>query len=137
MPLTLKDDLDEALLGRALALWAGLSDEATELNALEKQHRLAAVYAAIDNYEQQKGSKTYTAQDGEKYTFTLKHYINFDETGVGAVQAALGSDVTEKLFKVKVELSLTEYNKLTDEQRAVVDPFVTTKPALPSIKKVS
>jgi len=47
-----------------------------------------------------------------------------------------GSFIADRLVKWKPELSLTEYKALTDEQRKMIDPCVTTTPGLPTIEVV-
>lgn len=47
-----------------------------------------------------------------------------------------GSFIADRLIKWSPSLSLTEYNALSDEQRKIVDPCITTTPGLPVIEVV-
>ncbi|HHP0467276.1 TPA: DUF7173 family protein [Vibrio harveyi] len=47
---------------------------------------------------------------------------------------ALGEEVADQLIKPKYELVTSAYRALTDEQKAILSQFITTKPAKTSLK---
>lgn len=79
---------------------------------------------------------------GNGYKLTGKRPLNY-KLSVELTDHALieieamgnsGPFVAERLVKWEPKLSLTEYNNLTDEQRAAIDKALTVTPGLPSLE---
>lgn len=51
-----------------------------------------------------------------------------------AVAFLIGHELTKRLVKWKPELSLSEYKKLPDNARAIIDKVLTITPATPSLE---
>lgn len=99
------------------------------------------IYGA--NFQGLKDGKQHTIELGNGYKLKGKRPISYklDDT-INAVLteiAALGNEgpfLAERLVKWKPELSLTEYNKLSDTYKKLIDKALTTTPGLPVIELV-
>lgn len=52
------------------------------------------------------------------------------------IQESAGQLAAEELVKFKPEVKMSIYTKLTDEQKSMIDPFLTSSPASPSLELI-
>lgn len=111
--------------------------KAKEAEAVNRQAVIALFNAAPDasgvqNIDLGSGYKL-------KATFKLNHKISGDVTKMLDKLEKSGDEgkfIAERLVKFKPELALTEYKNLPDKLRKLVDEFIVTSPALPSVELV-
>lgn len=81
-----------------------------------------------------------TANIGHGYELRATVKLNYTVDKAALISASDtfdGADIDPvKLIKYKPELSLTEYNKLTNEQRRLFDYCLVTKPGSPTMEIV-
>jgi len=52
------------------------------------------------------------------------------------IEASAGKLAADELVKFKPEVKMSIYNKLTPEQKEIIDPFLTSSPASPSLELI-
>lgn len=85
--------------------------------------------------------KQHTIELGNGYKLKGKRPINYkvDAAKIDDALDALtkignsGAFLADRVIKWEPKLSLTEYNQLTEEQRAAIDVAITTTPGLPVV----
>lgn len=100
------------------------------------------IYGA--NFQGMEDGKQHTIELGNGYKLKGKRPISYKldvETTKTALQylRELGNEgtfVADRVVKWKPELSLTEYNKMSEQQRKILDAALTTTPGLPVIELV-
>lgn len=126
--------LDEMLLEQQNA--AKLAKSYTER---DKELRAMIYGMAFKGLED---GKTHNQPLGNGYVLKGKRPINY-KVDADKADAALdelsalgneGSFVADRLVKWEPKLSVSEYGKLTEAQRAIIDKVVTTTPGLPTLE---
>lgn len=70
--------------------------------------------------------------DGRILKGTYKLYRNVDQKAV----VNLPEDLRERVIKIKYDLQLSTYRKLSSEERKQVDGIITVKPGMPGLEIV-
>lgn len=118
--------------------WLDSKDALEKSKELENQLRLQVLEACIENVPE-KGTINYELGNGYKLKFEFRQNVRLDQSKVDATIAKLerlgdeGKFIADRLFKMKAELSITEYNQLNDKMRKLVDEIVTKSPATPAV----
>jgi hypothetical protein len=121
--------------------WRAIAADLSRLQELELQYRNAIIpYCGFDAYKEE-GSQTVSL--GEGYKLELDRPIYYSVKGEQDVIMALINLVHENdpmaaigLLRWKPEISVTQYRKLTDEQKRIIAPILDIKPGQASLKVV-
>lgn len=122
--------------------WLDAKSAAASAVELERNLRQAVMLAFYPEQQPEKGTFNQELGNGYKLKFGFKQNISLNATLVNDVLSEIerssedGRFIAERLVKFKPELSLTEYNNLSDNHRRIIDRIVTTKPASPTIEFV-
>ena len=109
---------------------------------LERDLRKAVMASFYPDEQPEKGTFNQELGNGYKLKFGFKQTLTLNAALVNDVLSEIerssedGKFIAERLVKFKPELSLTEYNNLSDTHRHIIDRIVTTKPASPTIEFV-
>lgn len=118
--------------------WLDSKDALEKSKELENQLRLQVLEACIENVPE-KGTINYELGNGYKLKFEFRQNVRLDQSKVDDVIDKLerigqdGKFIADRLFKMKAELSITEYNQLNDKMRKLVDNIITKSPATPAL----
>lgn len=120
--------------------WQNKQKELARAKAEESEARLNVI-KLFDAEADASGVRNIDLGSGYKLkaTFKLNHKITGD---VNKMLEKLeksseeGKFIAERLVKFKAELALTEYKNLSDKMRKLVDEFIVTSPATPSLELV-
>ncbi len=121
--------------------------EAVKALAVAKEAEAALRNEVIAaNFAEHKEEGTENVELGNGYklkaVFKLSYTLDNKEEGVDKALTKLekmgaeGQFVAERLVRWKPELSVSEYKKLDDKYKKVIDTVLTTKPGLPSLELV-
>ena len=122
--------------------WLDAKSAAASAVELERNLRQAVMLAFYPEQQPEKGTFNQGLGNGYKLKFGFKQNLNLNAALVNDVLSEIerssedGRFIAERLVKFKPELSLTEYNNLSDNHRRIIDRIVTTKPASPTIEFV-
>lgn len=129
-----------------LSEWNETKEQLTELKAKEMELRNTVLSDFFDfDYDDRQGTTTVPLGDGYKLkaAFSLRYKL---ENKGGETEDMLSSFIAEfgdqgqfiadRLVKWEPKISVSEYKKLTDEQRDTVDSVLVTTPATPSMQIV-
>lgn len=128
-----------------LQKWEEISAQAKELKALEMKLRNEVLYDFFEyDGDDRKGTTNFPLGGGCKlkakfnlyYKLENKEGETLDMLDELASASEEGHFVAERLVKWKPELSISEYNKLSPEQKKIVDRILTVTPGTPSIEIV-
>jgi hypothetical protein len=74
-------------------------------------------------------------------SFDIRSYVRFNDdmhdisdTGLEAIEVAANLNIPASLFKVSVSVSLSEYRKLTSEQKDFINQFIEVKQESPTLE---
>lgn len=121
--------------------------EAVKALAVAKEAEAALRNEVIAaNFAEHKDEGTENVELGNGYklkaVFKLSYTLDNKEEGVDKALTKLekmgaeGQFVAERLVRWKPELSVSEYKKLDEKYKKVIDTVLTTKPGLPSLELV-
>ena len=122
--------------------WLDAKSASTAAVELERNLRQAVMLAFYPEQQPEKGTFNQELGNGYKLKFGFKQNLNLNAALVNDVLSEIerageeGKFIAERLVKFKPELSLTEYNNLSDNYRRIIDRIVTTKPAAATIEFV-
>ena len=119
-----------------IAEWYSVAKQMAALKS--KEHLLRLRLAAFFFPEPKEGTNKVPIPEGQRWHLKMKHVLNrtVDEAALMASREDLttaGVSV-DKIIKYKPELAKSEYNKLTDEQKKLVDRCLTIKPGTPQLE---
>jgi len=98
---------------------------------LRKEIFAAAFIAATE------GANKLVLQGGWELKATVPYTRTLDQTKVAELLKELKkAKAPSSLIKTKYELSVTDYKKLDDEIRSLVDSILTTKPGTPALELI-
>ena len=119
-----------------------------ELAKLQKQ--LAAVKASEMKLRQEvfdlinkngeigKGTNNIALPDGWALKVVTKESVSVEESVLPAVRVKMReAGITEDVFKFKPSLVASEFSRLTDMQKAIVNEALVTKPSAPEVKIIA
>ena len=114
---------DVLLWNRTKAQLAAVKEKEAELRN--------KVFSAFFNHT--KGSETFEFPDGTKLKATAKENIKVHEELIAPCLEALRNEGVDcsNLFRYKPDLSMTEYNRLSDKHKSYVDYCLTRSPGSP------
>jgi hypothetical protein len=129
-----------------ILLWKNTANQLAELKEREMMLRkeLISECFQVNLEETEEGTRTLELGGGYKLKAGLKVSRSFDG-GQEAVEKVLtkfekfgaeGQILAERLVNWKPELSVSEYRKLPEKFRKLIDEIVVTKPASPSLEVV-
>jgi hypothetical protein len=135
-------DLTEetAVTPEDLAKWFLIKKQLGELKAVEAMMRKRIFNFYFPAPEE--GTNTFPLKDGTGAELKATHVIDrkVDEGELEALKEAMfaeGSNLPEldltKLIKWKPELAISEYRKLSDEERLIFDRCLVVKPGMPQV----
>lgn len=121
-----------------------LQAELARIRAVEAEMRKEIV-SAFSEHVEDNFSGTENVDIGGGYDLKITHALDYkldnanDYEGVDKIIAEMDDDprmelIVDRLFKRKLELSVTEYKNLPAEWRVKVDRVLTIKPAAKSVK---
>ena len=118
--------------------WLDSKDALEKSKELEAQLRQQVLAACVPNAPE-KGTVNHELGNGYKLKFEFKQNVRLDQSKFDSTIAKLerlgdeGKFIADRLFKMKAELSITEYNQLPDKMRKLVDEIITKSPATPAV----
>ena len=124
-----------------LAQWEDTKVALESAKNVEMEQRKKVVAFAFDPTKE-KGTERIPLENGYELKAVKKLNYNVDQDKVNAVLdkfEALDEQskfVSERLIKWKADLSITEYNSLTEKQKAVIDECITTSDGAPTLEIV-
>lgn len=134
-------ELPPPITAEDLVRWYELSEQLSKLKSAE-----AMLRARIFNFyfkEPKEGTNTVPLNDGTGAVVKGTHVLN-RAVDVGTLDALRATQAVEgyngpkleldKLVKYKPEVSISEYRKLTDEERTLFDSALIIKPGSPQLE---
>ena len=110
----------------SLEHWQALSSQLKKLKTEEIKLRKALFNTAFPAPEE--GVNTIELADGRLFKGTLPVTVSVDQGALTTVFEKMSDDVLlQKLFPYKYSLNKRQYNKLSDEQRKIVDEGLVTR----------
>lgn len=114
---------------------------AKEAEAALRNEVIAANFAS---HKEEEGTENIELGNGYKLkaVFKLSYTLDNKEEGVDKALTKLekmgaeGQFVAERLVRWKPELSVSEYKKLAEKYKKIIDEVLTTKPGLPSLELI-
>lgn len=82
------------------------------------------------------GTNTNELGGGWKVKAVVKETVTLSESTLELLLADIPQDVQDRAIKYKPSLVKKEYDKLTDDEREVLDECVVTKPSSPTLEIV-
>lgn len=126
--------MTEESIDQKLWRWKQISDQVSELKAEETRLRMEIFGAMFQ--EPAEGTNTVDLPKGWKLKATHKINRNIDEAALPSILEELGEGMGDRLVRYKPELNVSEYRKLTDEQRHTLDQALVVKPGTPTLELV-
>ena len=120
--------------------WRNTQAEMNRLVARELELRNEVVAAVFD--KSGKGTDYYALGRGYKLKYVGRENVKVDRDGADQAcikleeSGAVGAHIAEHLFKWDPKLSETEYKKLDETQRKIVDFCITRTPGTPALEIV-
>lgn len=117
--------------GELLRKWT----EAKESSAYWKDREAALRKEVFSTFfeEPKEGVNKLELEGGWTLKADYKYNRTVDKAALPAVLEQLDKGITDRLIKYKPELSITEYKRLTEDQRVILAEAITEKPGSPSI----
>lgn len=116
--------------------WHELKATIQHLQAEERALREGLFSGTFPNPEE--GVNKYTLPDGSvlKGTYKLNRTLDDDKLKELVKEGLLPKKVYRAIRRVKVELNLAEYRKLSDKHAKICAEAITVKPGLPSLEYI-
>lgn len=122
--------------GTLLDAWKQAKEQLDFWKKLEGQYREDLVTALFKDAPI--GTNNHELPTGETLSCVkkLNYKLDPDTTPIAqqSIYGIIGPDLARRLVKWKPELSLSEYKKLPDNARAIIDKVLTITPATPSLE---
>lgn len=85
-----------------------------------------------------KGTNNIALPDGWALKVVAKESVSVEESVLPAVRVKMReAGITEDVFKFKPSLVASEFSRLTDMQKAIVNEALVTKPSAPEVKIIA
>lgn len=116
--------------------WTQVSTELASLKKRESELRAKLFEAVFPEYVA--GSKNEKLDLDANWTLQGEQKLNYniDKTALPAILEQMPEGTETTLIRYKPELNMTEYKRLTEEQRLKFDQALTIKPATPTLKLI-
>lgn len=125
---------DNQVTQKDLSEWYSLNEQLSALKTREQLLRQKIFKGLFQDPKE--GTNSFELSDG--FVVKGKYVINrtLDEAGFKAAAEVLSEHGirTDSIVKYKPELVLSEYRKLTDEQRHLMDTVLIVKPGMPGLE---